>query len=96
MTKVEIKRNYGKMEFKLKKRFIDITVVKNIHVPLGKTTVSDCKMNKKLSDLTDHPVIGKIKYKSNECLPQNLRVEMVSGKIHMNVSNTGDDNLHMS
>ena len=29
------------------------------------------------------------------CLPQTMRVELVNGKIHMNVTNTGQGELHI-
>ena len=38
--------NYSKLEFKLKKRLIDITQIKDILLPLGKTTGFDCEMIK--------------------------------------------------
>ena len=41
MTEIEKKSNYSKLEFKLKKRSIDITPIKDIHLPVGKTTVFD-------------------------------------------------------
>ena len=47
MTKIEGKSNYFKLEFKFKNRSIDITPSKDIHLPVGKTTASDCEMIKK-------------------------------------------------
>ena len=47
MTKIERKSNYSKLELKFKKRLIDITPIKDIHLPVIKTTVFDCEMLKK-------------------------------------------------
>ena len=61
MTEIEGKSNYSKLEFKFKKRSIDITPSKDIHLPVGKTTATDCEMVRKLSDLLDGPVVVKMK-----------------------------------
>ena len=96
MTEIEGKRNYSKMEFKFeKKRSIGITPSKDIHLPLDKTTAIDCEMLKKLPDLSDGTVVVKMKLQREEYLPQTLRVAVVNGKIHMNVTNTGQGELHL-
>ena len=60
MRDIEGKNNYSKLEFKFKKRSIDITPSKDIHLPLDKTIAFDCEMVKKPSDLSDGPVVVKI------------------------------------
>ena len=61
MTEIKGKSNYSKLEFKFKKRSYDITLIKTIHLPVGKTTAFDSEMIKKLSDLADGPVFVKLK-----------------------------------
>ena len=95
MTEIEGKSNYSKLEFKFRKRAINITPSKDIHLPLGKTTVIDCEMIRKPSDLSDGIVVVKMKSQREDCLPQTLRVAMVNGKIHMNITNTGQGELHL-
>ena len=75
------------MEFRFKKRSIDTSPIKDIHLPIGNAIALDCKMIEKPSDLVDGPVV-KIKSQGEDCLPQTLRVESVNGKIDMNVINT--------
>ena len=89
MTEIEGKSNYSKLEFKFKKGSISITPSKDIHLPVGKTSAFDCEMVKKPSDLSDGPVVVKMTSQREDCLPQTLRVALVNGKIHMNVTNTG-------
>ena len=36
-----------------------------------------------------------MKLQREDCLPQTLRVALVNGKIHMNVTNTGQGELHL-
>ena len=36
-----------------------------------------------------------MKSQKEDCLPQTLRVALVNGKIHMNVTNTGQGELHL-
>ena len=76
------------------KRSIGIAPSKDIHVPLGEITAVDCEMVKKPLDLSDGPVVVKMKSKGEGCLPQTLRVTLVNGKMHMNVTNTGQGDLH--
>ena len=52
-------------------------------------------MVKKLSDLSDGSVVVKMKSQREDCLHQALRFAMVNGKIHMNVTNTGQGELHI-
>ena len=52
-------------------------------------------MVRKLSGLSDGPVVVKMKSQRGDCLPQILRVALVNGKIHMNVTNTGQEELHL-
>ena len=52
-------------------------------------------MVKKPSDFSNGPVIVKMKSQREDCLPQTLRVALVNGKIHMNVTNTGQGELHI-
>ena len=56
---------------------------------------TDCEVIKKPPDLVDGPVVVKMKYQKEDSLPQTLKVEMVNGKIHMNVTNTGQGELHI-
>ena len=51
MTEIERKSNYSKLEIKYKKRSIDITPTKNIHLTVVKTRAFDCEMVKKPYDL---------------------------------------------
>ena len=89
------KSNYSKFEFTFKKRSIDITPTKDIQLPVGNTTAYDCEMVKKPSDLSDGSVVVEMKSKREDCLPQTLRVAVVNSKIHMNVINTGQGELHI-
>ena len=52
-------------------------------------------MLKKSSDLSDGPVVVKMESQREDCLPQTLRVALVNGKMHMNVTNTGQGELHL-
>ena len=36
-----------------------------------------------------------MKSQREDCVPQTLRVELVKGKIHMNVTNAGQGQLHI-
>ena len=36
-----------------------------------------------------------MKSQREDCLPQTLRVSVMNGKIHMNVQNTGQGDLHL-
>ena len=83
------------LEFKFKKRSIGITPSKDIHLPVGKTTAIDSEIVKKPSDLSDGPVVVIMKSQREDCLPQTLRVALVNGKIHTNVTNTGQGELHL-
>ena len=83
------------MKFKFKERSINITPIKGIHLPVGKTTVFDCEMLKKSSDLADSPLVVKMKSQREDCLPQTLRVTLANGKIQMNVTNTAQGELHI-
>ena len=78
-------------EFKFKERSSGITPSKDIHLPVDKTT----EMIKKPSDLSDGTAVVKMKSQGDDCLPQTLRVAVVNGKIHMNVTNTGQGELHL-
>ena len=93
MTEIEVKCNYSKLEFKFKKKSIDITPTKNLHLPVGITKAFDSKMAEKASDLSDGPIVVKMKSQTEYCLPQTLRIPFVNGKIHMNVTNTGQGGL---
>ena len=95
MTEIEVNSIYSKLEFKFKKRSIDTTPTKDIHLPVVKTGVFDCEMVKKPSDLSDGPVVVKMKSQREDCLPQTLRVALVNGKIHMDITNTGQGELHL-
>ena len=95
MTEIEGKINYLKLEYKFKKRSICITPSKDIHLPVGKTTAIDCEMVRKPSDLSDGPVVVKMKTWREDCLPQTLIVALVNGKVHVNVTNTGQGELHL-
>ena len=46
-------------------------------------------------DLAYGPVVVKMKSQREDCLPQMLRVALVNGKIHLNVTNTGQGELHI-
>ena len=52
-------------------------------------------MVKKSSELSGGPVVLKIKSQREDCLPQTLRVALVNGKIHRNVTTTGQGELHI-
>ena len=54
-----------------------------------------CEMVKKPPDLSDEIVVVKMKSQREDCLPQTLRVAVMNGKIHMNVKNTGQGDLHL-
>ena len=95
MTEIEGKSNFSILEFKFKKRSIDITPIKDIHLPVGPTTAIDCEMVKKPPDLSDRLVVVKMKSQREDCLPQTLRVAVMNGKIQMNVKNTGQGDLHL-
>ena len=95
MTEFEGKSNFSKLEFKLKKRPIDITPTKDIHLAVGKTTAFDYEMVKKPSDLSDGPVVVKMKSQTEDCLPQTLGVALLNSKIHMNITNTGQGEFHL-
>ena len=92
MEKIEGK---CRLEFKFKKRSIDITPTKDFHLPVGKTTASDCEMVNKPSDLSAGQVVVKMKSQREDCLPQALRVALVNVKMHMNITNTGQEELHL-
>ena len=92
MTEIEGKSNFSKLEFKFKKRSIGITPFRDIHLPVGQTTAIDFEMVKKPPDLS---VGMKMKSQREDCLPQTLRVAVMNGKIHMNVKNTGQGDLHL-
>ena len=95
MTEIEGKSNYSKLEFKFKKRLTGITPSKDIHLPIGKTTAIDCEMVRKTPDLSDDTVVERKKSQREDCLPQTLKVAVVNGKIHMNVTNTGQGELNL-
>ena len=69
MTEIEGKSNYSKLEFKFKKRSIGITPIKDIHLPVGKTTAIGCQMVRKPPDLSDGTVVVKMKSQREDCLP---------------------------
>ena len=52
-------------------------------------------MVKKPPDLSDQIVVVKMKSQREDCLPQTLRVAVMNGKIHMNVKNTRQGDLHL-
>ena len=83
------------MEFKFKKRSIGNTPSKDIHLPVSKTTAIDWEMVRKAPDHSDGMVVVKMKSQGEGCLPQTLRVAVVTGIIHMNVTNTGQGELHL-
>ena len=95
MTEIEGKSNYSNLEYKFKKRSIGIIPTKDIHLPVGKTTAIDCEMVRKPPDLSDGTVVVKMKSQKEDCLPQTLRVAVANGKIHMNVTNNGQGELHL-
>ena len=74
MREIEGKINYSKLEFKFKKRSIDITPSKDIHLPVGKTTAIDSEMVRKPPDLSDGTIVVKMKSQREDCLPQTLKV----------------------
>ena len=75
MTEIEGRSNYSKVGFIFKKRSIDITTIKGIHLPVGKTTAFHCEMKQKPSlmhisndqtlqrntrlDMRNHPLMRK-------------------------------------
>ena len=73
----------------------DQLVLKDIHLPVGKTTAIDCEMVRKPPDHSDGTVVVKMKSQRENCLPQTLRAATVNGNIHMNVTNTGQGELHL-
>ena len=75
-------------------RSIGITSSKEIHLPVGKTGI-DCEMIRKSPELSNGTVVVKMESQREDCLPQTLRVAVVNGKIHMNVTNTGQGELHL-
>ena len=62
---------------------------------MGKTTVVDCEMVRTSPGLSDGTVLVKMKSQKEDCLSQTLKVAVVNGKIHMNVTNTGQGKLHL-
>ena len=52
-------------------------------------------MVKKPPDLSDGLVVVKMKSQRKDCLPQTLRVAVMNGKMHMNVKNAGQGDLHL-
>ena len=72
MTEIEGKSNFSKLEFKFKKRSIGITPSKDIHLPVGRTTAIHCEMVWKPSDLSDGPVVVKMKSQREGSLPQTF------------------------
>ena len=52
-------------------------------------------MVKKPPDLSDGIVVLKMKSQREDCLPQKLRVAVMNDKIHVNVKNTGQGDLHL-
>ena len=52
-------------------------------------------MVKKPTDLSDGPVVVKMKSQREDCLSQTLRAVLVNDKIYMNVTNTGEGELHL-
>ena len=94
MTEIERKSNYSKLEFPFKKRSIDITHTKDIHLPVGKTQAFDCEMVNRPSDLSEGPVSVKMKSQREDCLPETLSC-IGEWKIHMNVTNTSQAELHL-
>ena len=61
MTEIEGKSNYSKLEFKFKKRLICVIPIKDIHLPVGKTTAIYREMVRKLPGLSDGTVVVKIR-----------------------------------
>ena len=86
MTEIEGKSNYSKLEFKFKKRSIDVIPTKDIHLLVGKTTAIDCEIVRKPPHLSDGTVVVKMKSQREDSLPQTLKVAVVNGKIYMNVT----------
>ena len=70
MPEIEEKSNYVKLEFTFKKRSIDITPRKDMCLPVGKTTVFYFEMVKRPSNLTDGPVVLKMKPQRDTYSPQ--------------------------
>ena len=95
MREIEGKSYYSKLEFKFKKRSIGITPFKDIHLPVSKSTAIDCEMVRKPPHLSDGTVVVKMKSEIEGSLPKTLKVAVVNGKIHMNVTNTGQGELHL-
>ena len=52
-------------------------------------------MVRKPPDLSDSTVVVKMNSQREDCLPQTLKVAVVNGKLHMNVTNTGQGELHL-
>ena len=63
MTEIERNINYAELEFKFKKRSIDIIQTKDISLPVETTKTLDYRTLKKPLDLTDGPAILKRKSK---------------------------------
>ena len=61
MTEIAGKSNYSKLKFKLKKRSIHIIPTKDIDLPVGKTIAFKCEVVKNPTDLSDGPVVVKMK-----------------------------------
>ena len=78
-----------------KKRLIDSAPIKDIHLPGDKPTAFDCEMIKKPSDSADGEVVVKMNSQGEDHLPQIFRIALVNGRIHMNVANTGQGELHI-
>ena len=95
MTEIAGKNNYSELEFKFKNRSVGIRPLKDIHLPVGQTTAIHCEMVRKPPDLSDGTVVVKMKSQREDCLPQTLKVPVVNGKMHMNVVNTGQGELHL-
>ena len=80
----------------MKKRSTDITQTKDIYLPGGKTRTFDCDMMKKPSYFADGLVTVNMKSQRKDHLSLTLKVELMNGKIHMNITNTGQGQLHIN
>ena len=69
-----------KVGVQIKGRSIDITPTKDIHLPTGTTTAFDLEMVKKSSDLSDGPVVMRMKSQGEDWLPEILKVALVNSK----------------
>ena len=94
LTDIEGKSNYSKMEFKFQKISMGITLSKYIHLPVGETTALDSEMVKNPPRPFRWYSSSKMKLKREDCLPQTLKVALVNGKMHMNITNTCQGELH--